>query len=143
MLKGFLADIGEEMFIIAENPGSTGLSKSQDYRFPADITWGEYTSGGEEALPLRLMDRDFYLFGESDRWGIYISEGLNLDIVGLKGEDVVEAFQENFSIDEKESMSAIIDEFTRHLGEMSAKYTEKRLELFGEFVSNYLAPGRS
>lgn len=144
MLKGFLADIGEGTFVMVENPGATGLSKFRNFRFPADITWDQYSSGGEEALPLLItMNRHFYVFGESDRWGIYISEGLNLDIVGLKGEAVVDAFQENFSVDEDKSMDAVIYEFAHLPGDMSAKYTKSRLTLFGQFASNYLAPGHS
>lgn len=144
MLRGFLQEIGEESFIMSEHAWDPEKSKWRDYRFPADITWEEFRSGGEEAEPvLIILHNDLYVFGESGRWGIYICEGLNWDIIGLQGEDLVSAFDRHFGSDAASSVDVVASELSSHVDRHTEKYVRIRLKLFGEVARNYLTTGAS
>lgn len=144
MLRGFLQEIGEESFVINEHAWDPESSKWRDYRFPADITWEEFRSGGEEAEPvLIILHNDLYVFGESARWGIYISHEFNWDIIGLKGDDLVSAFDRHFETDAASSVDVVASELTDQVDMFGEKHAKNRLKLFGQVARNYLTMGQS
>lgn len=99
-LNTFLESAREDYFVIVENIGSTGLPAEHRYVFPKGISWESYTSGGETTIPLTIfLDRDLFVFGPSGRWGIYCSEGLSIDIVGIRDHSLFDSFRQIFSID--------------------------------------------
>ncbi|MCI0616189.1 hypothetical protein L0244_24675, partial [bacterium] len=99
-LNAFLDSTSEDCFVIVENMGSTGLSPQHKYIFPKGISWEIFTSGGETTIPLSVfLDRDLFIFGSHGKWGIYSSEGLNINIVGVRDHSLFDSFQQIFSID--------------------------------------------
>jgi hypothetical protein len=144
MLRGFMQEIGETSFIVSEHPWEPEKSKWRDYRFPADITWEEFRSGGMEAeRMLIILNSDLYAFGESGRWGIYICQGLNWDVIGLKSDDLVYAFDRHFGTSAESSVDAVATELSDSVDRRSEKNVRTRLKLFGEVARNYLTTGRS
>jgi hypothetical protein len=144
MLRGFMQEIGEESFITSEHSWQPEKSKWRDYRFPADITWEAFRSGGMEAEHvLIILNSDLYVFGESARWGIYISQGLNWDIIGLDGDDLAAAFDRYFGTSAESSVDAVATELSDSVDRRSENDVRTRLKLFGEVARNYLTMGES
>ena len=89
---------GEQTFVLIENSFVRERNETSlpylHFKFPVDITW-EALNNGNENMPdisfdvLWMMDKEFFVFGDSGVWGKYVGIEYNdtpIDVIGFKPE---------------------------------------------------------
>jgi hypothetical protein len=115
-LQNCMLEAGDKWFVIVENkymqPVITGndgkiiIHLLLQFKFPVEITWDELLNGGLISMELfETSYKDFFVFGDSGKWGKYAANeywdtsvdpaGTPLDIIGFKPE-LAHIFQEHF-----------------------------------------------
>lgn len=133
-LKSFLSGLSELVFVMIENDWIKNSYKGPHFIFPASITWEEYKSGGAIVEPLiTSFDRDYYIFGKTDRWGLYLSSGLDLIVAGFKDEATAIEFNKCFNINEDvhQGLEDILD----YLKKSEPEIYNKLLTNYTQFLS--------
>lgn len=82
-IQSCMQAVGDEYFLVLQNPqvehrtyieGQWLVEPILQFRFPVDIAWSELISGGSISNELfETSNKDFYVFGDSAKWGRYVS----------------------------------------------------------------------
>lgn len=89
-LQKILLNIGEKYFVVIQN--NQEFTKGEPMfkmKFPVNITWKEMISGGAiSAVLINMFYNEYYIFGESGKWGKYIASDYDypIDLFGFTQE---------------------------------------------------------
>lgn len=101
LLQQCLQIIGDSYFVIVENADEYSPHHGQPilrFKYPANITWNELTSGGYVSEELfEAPFKEYFVFGNTGTWGKYVANDYvyPLDIIGFQKE-YSEVFRERF-----------------------------------------------
>lgn len=106
-LQKCMVNIGDKYFVFIENECVRNLEGSFPhlrFKFPVNTTW-EDLNNGDENFPdisfetMFIMNKHFFVFGESGKWGKYAASDFGdtpLDLIGFKPE-LAAIFQKHFN----------------------------------------------
>lgn len=113
LLQECMKTTGDKFFVIIENrfvrkKGDTDMPYLQ-FKFPISTTWEELNNGDENCPDISydllwIMDKEFFVFGDSGKWGKYAAcdyYDTPLDIIGFKPE-YEPIFRESFKQSQEE-----------------------------------------
>jgi hypothetical protein len=101
LLQQCMLQIGDSHFVIVENANEYEPHHGEPilrFKYPANITWDELTSGGYVSLELfQIPVKEYFVFGDTGTWGKYVANDYvyPLDIIGFQKE-YAEVFREHF-----------------------------------------------
>ena len=111
-LQNCMKIAGDKYFVLIENEfvrNTKGGFPHLRFKFPINTTW-ETLNNGDENYPdisfetLFIMDKHFFVFGDSGKWGKYSAGNYGytpLDIIGFNPE-LAPVFQEHFKLPKEE-----------------------------------------
>lgn len=108
---------GDTFFVLIENRykrNSEGDFPHLQLKFPVEITWTELNNGDEDYPDisyetLYIMNKHFFVFGNSGKWGKYAAGDFGntpIDIIGFKSE-MESIFRINFKQSRKEQQEVL------------------------------------
>lgn len=120
-LQYCMKQVGDKEFVVIENYDKDNpydLRPQLRFKFPIDITWGQLMNGTNLSADLfQLMERSFFVYGNSGMWGKYVandyhdvsvdSAGTPLKIIAFKKE-YENIFRKYFRMPEKD-LEGLID----------------------------------
>lgn len=90
--KSCIRKIGERSFAVVQDTYGFGLkqlSYSLNMNYPIDISWEELMSGNFiSAVLFEYVENDYYLFGNSEEWGMYVANEYIDESVSLAGNPI-------------------------------------------------------
>lgn len=101
LLQQCVQQIGDSHFVIVENGNEYNPHHGQPllrFKYPANITWDELTSGGYVSQELfQTPFKEYFVFGNTGTWGKYVANdyAYPLDIIGFQKE-CSKVFREHF-----------------------------------------------
>jgi hypothetical protein len=122
MLQKCMQKTGDQFFVIIENQHMQPITTDNNgnkifypllqFKFPISIKWEELLSGGYISIDIfESLAREFFIFGDSGKWGRYIANeywnrsldpiGTPLHILGFKHE-CASIFKKYFSLSKEE-----------------------------------------
>jgi hypothetical protein len=99
-LMQLLKHIGENQFYVLENLGATATERRVPFKasIAVESTFDQFKAIVEQFdPPFGWFINHFFIFGESDSWGIYISEYPTINIIGCSPE-LTAGFQQTYSL---------------------------------------------
>ena len=126
----YLRKIGEDKFYILENIGATLTERTIPFKISISLS-SHYELFQEKVLafepPFGWRINHFFIFGQSDKWGIYMCEYPTINIIGCVNE-YKEGFKKVFSINR--------NGYTE-LKELIAQEFKTKPNLMSEFTKQY------
>lgn len=93
-LRQFITAVGDSEFGFARLPAPPHRATSMRFfRFPAEVTWEDFSSGGEKSPSAWATTFNFHLIGHTGNWGIYYAEACCIYLLGYANEEVLTAAQ--------------------------------------------------
>lgn len=120
-LQECMEKIGDSFFVVIQNEHTQPIIVDEGggelhlpilrFKYPVGITWEELMSGGLISTEVyEILDKEFFIFGDSGAWGKYAAteymddsadpSGTPLEIIGFRGEYRL-LFKEKFQIQDE------------------------------------------
>ncbi len=129
-LMKLLKELGETEFYILENIGATSTERTTPFQATISVDSDDdyFQKVGKSFDPeFGFLPYSFFVFGNSDNWGIYLCEHPTINIIGCTAEIV-----ENFS-----KVYDVVENGFIELVDFIAKEYQYKMEPLEKLVNNY------